>query len=150
MPLEVKFLMVSPEDIVWQPGNNIRIDMPPGGGSGSEVVIVTASAFDDSAVTVSVEDTTNMSAPSTFASETPSGSEMFMKKEVQNVASTANSGAASAGDASPRSASSENENLEKLTVPVLKAMAKEYGLPVSGRKAEIVSRLKQHLEANHL
>ena len=38
-------------------------------------------------------------------------------------------------------ASFSEEELSKLTVPVLKEKLKEAGLPVSGKKAELISRL---------
>lgn len=55
------------------------------------------------------------------------------------------SGAAGAGSSVNWQQAADTGRLAKLTVPVLKEYLREHGLPLAGRKADLVARIEEHI-----
>lgn len=114
--VEFKFVVLGDEDVVsWQPGDNVCVsDLP----AQAETVYIRSTSFDHPealSLTVVEESTQN---------------------DVKNI--NAFTEAVSSTVLSPNNSKS---SLEGLKVAELKQMCKERGLPVSGRKSDLVNRL---------
>ena len=133
-PVEFKLVQVSDEEIIWPEGQNVSL-LIPDQASGVDVT--------------GEGDSLNLTilGNSSGAEERSRGVEREEEvKETPSGGGTPFFPSSSAGQSSSSSSGVEFETLkigrlEELTVAELKKLLKERGLPVSGKKAELIERL---------
>ena len=138
-PVEFKLVQVSDEEIIWPEGQNVSL-LIPDQASGVDVtgegdslnlkILGNSSGAEERSRGVEREEEVK---------ETPSGG------GTPFFPSSSSSASASAGQSSSSSGvefeTLKIGRLEELTVAELKKLLKERGLPVSGKKAELIERL---------
>ena len=138
-PVEFKLVQVSDEEIIWPEGQNVSllipdqasgVDVTGEGDSLNLTILGNSSGAEERSRGVEREEEVN---------ETPSGG------GTPFFPSSSASASASAGQSSSSSGvefeTLKIGRLEELTVAELKKLLKERGLPVSGKKAELIERL---------
>lgn len=130
----MKFIIRSPAGIEWQPGDNIRIDVPE--INASDVILVDAPSFDDNTVSLSLS---NEFSNKDHGLRIEEGANTSVKTalEMQPCVDTT-SGAPTEENFYSR------DHLENMTVVNLRTIAKKLGLRVSGRKAELIDRIAKN------
>lgn len=110
--VEFKFVILGDGEVVsWQSGDNVCLDVP----SQAEIIHIRSNSFDD---------------PGALSLTVIEGNTQSEVKDINAFTEAVSS-----------TVLSEPESLHGLKVAELKTMCKERGLPVSGRKADLVARL---------
>jgi hypothetical protein len=139
----MKFLVKDSTGFTWQPGSNIVFNIP----DSAELVCIEAPSFGDdtASVIVHTEEADAPIDPETAAVSKADPASVITVGRKDSVAAEDAADTASVSSTSPARLSNGVElPLEKLTLTRLKAMAKEAGLPVRGKKADIITRLRDH------
>lgn len=161
-PLELKFVIIDDKKVHWPPGDNLVLSVPDdvpevvveasGLWNGASVVIkpIVAPKEESTASTtngpVAIKNEGEINKINTVPDASSKGeSAIAASSTVPSPAAAAPPSLISAAAKAPVSAIQVPQELQKLTIPKLKAMATEMGLKTSGKKAELVARIEAAL-----
>lgn len=124
--VEFKFVVLGDGEVVsWQPGDNVCLDVP----AQAEVIHIRSTSFEDpEALSLTVIEGNTKSDVRNINAFTEAVSSTVLSEPETPTSETLQSG-------------TRESTLNGLKVAELKQMCKERGLPVSGRKADLVARL---------
>lgn len=159
-PVELKFVIVQPEDAVkWQTGDNVILAVP----EDASEVLVEAETWESSEIVIKPVIKAEAKVQSQVAEKVPEKKEKAIssvaapdvaKSNILRKAPTSTAAAASTSPSRAAAASLSSTpshklsivQIEKMTIPKIKELMVTMGLETTGKKSDLIARIRSYMQ----
>jgi hypothetical protein len=159
-PVELKFVIVQPEDVVkWQPGDNVVLAVPEdasevlveaGSWESFEIVIKPVNKTETKVQTLVTEKVPEKKAKAISSVAAPDVARSNILRKASTPATTAASTSPTKATASSLSSTATPKlsivEIEKMTIPKIKAIMVKMGLETTGKKSDLIARIRSYMQ----